>query len=168
RRFGRLPGQGHARKRRRALTGFPSWPRQPARRSEPIPDPRADLRQARVDVGAEARMADVLDIGDNIPVLVELVAEAARFAEVPAAAGVDVARLVAQRRGVDGGAQLALEEEALVDRNAPGEAGEAVARPAAGVDHAPDMNAGIEEPREPRAADVAGMADRGRQELARQ
>src|ERR1700729_31192 len=118
-----------------------AWP------SELIPDPRADLGQARVDVGAQARVRDVLDIGDNVPVLAELVAEAARFAEVPAAAGVDAVGFIPQRRGVDRGAKLALEEEPLVERNAPGEAGEAVARLALGIDHRADVDAGIEEQR---------------------
>src|SRR5690348_5838451 len=117
--------------------------------SEPVADPRADLGQAGVGAGAEARVADVLDIGDDIPVLIELVAEAARFADMAAAAGVDAARLVPQRRGVDGAAELALEEEALIDRNAPGEPGEAVARLAARVDHAADVDARIEDPGEP-------------------
>src|SRR6185312_5262679 len=136
--------------------------------SEPVADPRADLRQARVGAGAEAGVRNMLDIGDDIPVLIELVAKAARLAEVPAAAGVDAARLVPQRRGVDGAAELALEEEALIDRNAPGESGEAVARLAAGVDHAADVDARVEEPGEPLAADVAGIADRRRKDFHRQ
>src|SRR4029077_20424545 len=101
---------------------------------------------ARVEAGAQARVRELLDVGDNVPVLVELVAEAARFAEVPAAAGVDAVRFVAQRRGVDRGAKLALEEEALIERNAPSEAGEAVARLALGIDHRADVDARIEEP----------------------
>src|ERR1700729_3980685 len=134
---------------------------------ELIPDPRADLGQARVDVGAQARVRDVLDVGDNVPVLTELVAEAARFAEVPTAACVDAVRFVAQRRGVDRGAKLALEEETLVERNAPGEASEAVARLALGIDHRADVDARIEKPRKPRTADVVGIADRIGQEFAR-
>src|SRR3984957_9021247 len=133
---------------------------------ELISDTRADLGQARVDVGAEARVRDVLDIGDNIPVLVELVAEAARLAEIPAAACVDAVRFVPQRRGVDRGAKLALEEKPFVDRNAPSEAGEAVARLAPGIDHRADVDARIEKPAEPLAADVVGVADRIGQELA--
>src|SRR5580700_8440598 len=131
--------------------------RSEARPSELIPDPRADLGQARVDVGAQARVRDVLDIGDDVPVLAELVAEAARFPEVPAAAGVDAVRLVPQRRGVDRGAKLALEEEPLIERYAPGEAGKAVARLAAGIDHRAKVDARIEEPRKPRATDVVGV-----------
>src|SRR5271157_2202036 len=99
--------------------------------------------------------------------LVELVAEASRLAEVEAAAGVDAARLVPQRQGVDRAAELALEEEPLVDRDAPGEAGEAVARLAAGVDHRADVDARIEEPGEPLAADIVGIADRRGENLAR-
>src|SRR5580704_18003247 len=121
--------------------------------SELIPDPRADLGQARVDVGAQARVRDVLDVGDKVPVLAELVAETARFAEVPAATGVDAVRLVPQRRRVDRGAKLALEEEPLIERYAPGEAGEAVTRLAAGIDHRAKVDTRIEEPRKPRAAD---------------
>src|ERR1700722_1747630 len=134
---------------------------------ELIPDPRADLGQARVDAGAQARVRDVLDVGDNVPALVELVAEAARLAEVPAAAGVDAVRFVAQRRGVDRGAKLALEEEPLIERNAPGEAGEAIAGLALGVDHRADVDARIEKPRKPRTADVVGIADRIGQEFPR-
>src|SRR5579863_9126943 len=136
--------------------------------SELIADPRADLGQPRVDVGAEARMRDVLDVGDDIPMLVELVAEAAGFAEVEAAAGVDAAGLVAQRRGVDGAAELALEEERLVDWDAPGEAGEAVTCLAAGVDHRADIDARIEEPGEPLPTDIVGVADWRGQEFIRQ
>src|SRR6516162_5911079 len=116
--------------------------------SELIPHSRPDLCQARIDVGAQARVRDVLNVCNKIPVLVELVPEAAGFAEVPAAAGVHAAGLVAQRRGVDGAAELALEEEAPVDRDAPGEASEAVAGLAAGIDHRADVDARIEEPRE--------------------
>ena len=94
-------------------------------------------------LGAQARVRDVLDIGDHVPVLVELVAEAARLAEVPAAAGVDAVRLVPQRRCVDRGAKLALEEEPLVERNAPGEAGEAVARLAPVLIIAPMLMRGL-------------------------
>ena len=111
-------------------------------------------------------MRDVLDVGDKIPVLVELVAEAAELAEVPAAARVDPVRLVTQRRGVDRGAELALEEEPLVERNAPGEAGEAVAGLAAGIDHRADIDARIEEPGEPGTTNIIGVADRRRQEFA--
>src|SRR4029077_7287798 len=114
---------------------------------------------ARVEAGAQARVRDVLDVGDHVPVLVELVAEAARFAEVPAAAGVDAVRFVAQRRGVDRGAKLALEEEPLVERNAPGETGKAVARLALSIDHRANVDAWIEEPRKPRAADVVCIDD---------
>src|SRR5580704_9575104 len=135
--------------------------------SELIPDPRADLGQAWVDVRAQARVRDVLDIGDHVPVLAELVAEAARFPEVPAATGVHAVRLVPQRRGVHCRAKLALEEEPLIERYAPGETGKAVARLAAGVDHRAKVDARIEEPRKPRATDVVGVADRSGQEFAR-
>src|SRR6516165_4616635 len=89
----------------------------------------------------------------------QLVAEPARLSEVEAAARVDAARLVPQRRGVDCAPELALEEEPLVDWNAPGEAGEAVARLAAGVDHRADVDARIEEPGKPLSADVVRIAD---------
>ena len=83
---------------------------------ELIPDPRADLRQARVDVGAQARVRDVLDISDEVPVLVELVAEAARLAEVEPAAWVNAANLRMVRTVVDGAAELALERERPYDK----------------------------------------------------
>src|SRR5262249_11286981 len=110
-------------------------PRPACTPSELVPDSRADLGQTRVDAGAEARVRDVLDVGDDVEVLIELVAEAARFAEGEPAAHVDATLFWVGRRVIDRAAELALEEEPLVDRDAPGEAGKAVACLAAGVDH---------------------------------
>src|SRR5271163_4749494 len=107
----------------------------------------------------------MLDAAYDVDVRSELDAEAARFAKVGHAAHEDPVSLRMLWTVVDGAAELALEKEGPVDRNAPSEAREEIARLAAGVDHSADVDARIEKPREIAAANVVGVADRRRQEF---
>src|SRR6202167_1485242 len=109
----------------------------------------------------------MLDAAYNVDVWSELDAEAARFAKVGQSAHEDPVSLRMLRTVVDGATELALEKEGPVDRNAPSEPGEEIARLAAGVDHRADVDARIEKPREPLAANVVGVADRRGQEFGR-
>src|SRR5208337_2777745 len=117
--------------------------------SELVADPGADLGQPRVDVGAKRGVGDMLNAGDDVPVLGKLISKAARFPEGQRATHIDAPTLRPVRGVVDGAAEFALEEELANDRNAPVETGEGVAAPAAGVDHRADVEARLEKPRYP-------------------
>src|ERR1700733_6962976 len=112
-------------------------------------------------------MRVVLDAGYNVDVRSELNAEAAGLPKVDRAAHEDAAYLGMLRAIVDGAAELALEKKPPVDRNPPGETGEGVARLAAGVDHAPNIDARPEKPTEPGVVGRARKRERRRQQFDR-
>src|ERR1700677_171030 len=109
----------------------------------------------------------MLDAAYDVDVRSELDAESTGFAKVGHAAHEDPVPLRVLWTVVDGAAELALEKQGPVDWNAPGEAREEIARLAARVDHRAYVDARIEKPREPLAANVVGVADRRGQEFGR-
>src|SRR3984957_2508597 len=111
-------------------------------------------------------MRVVLDAGYNVDVRSELNAEAAGLPKVDRAAHEDAAYLGMLRAIVDGAAELALEKKPPVDRNPPGETGEGVARLAAGVDHAANIDTRPEKPTEPGVVGRAGRGEGGATKFA--
>jgi hypothetical protein len=118
-------------------------------------------------MGAEGRVRVMLDAGYDVDVLGQLIAEAAGLPEVDRASHEDAANLRMLGAIVDGAAELALEKEPLIERNAPGETGEAIARLAAGVDHPAQIEAGPEKPAEPGVVGRTGKRERGGQQFDR-